>query len=175
MRVPLIRYGDDDTPWAWWEWLFVPLMYPLIFVVLLTLSVASVPVAFVYRLLQRREEKRLRPRLAAAGRLVGWPEVEAGLRTGEGTLLIEHQSPKGPIREWWAADDLIAGSPVSLPASLKSPLAEGQLESLRDYAASCAAQYLNVESGAAKLTEVPVHWDRRLDPRKYVVVDLGGG
>jgi hypothetical protein len=104
-----------------------------------------------------------------------WSEVEVKLRAGEGTLIIEHRSPKGPIREWWAADDLIGASPVPLPASVKAPLAEGPLESLREYAASCAARYLDVESGSAKLTEAPVPWDRRLDPRKYVVVNLGGG
>jgi hypothetical protein len=150
-------------------------MMPLFFIFLLVMAVASVPIEFVHRLRQQREEKQLRPRLAAAGRFMEWPEVEAKLRAGEGTLIIEHRSPKGPIREWWAADDLIAAAPVPLPTSLKSPPAEGQLEPLREYAASCEARYLDVDSGWAKLTEVPVPWDRRLDPRKYVVVDLGGG
>jgi hypothetical protein len=104
-----------------------------------------------------------------------WAKVEAKLQSGEGTLIVEHRSPQGPIREWWAADDLIAASPVPLPVSLKSPPAEGHFEPLRDYAANCAARYVDVESGVAKLTEVPAPWDRRLDPRKYVVVDLGGG
>jgi hypothetical protein len=34
---------------------------------------------------------------------------------------------------------------------------------------------VDIEAGAARLTEVPVPLGRRLDPRKYVVVDLGGG
>jgi hypothetical protein len=175
MRIPLVRSGCDETPFAWWEWLFAPIVMPLFFIFLLVMAVASIPIEFVCRLRQQREEKQLRTRLTAAGRFVEWPEVEAKFRAGEGTLIIEHRSPKGPIREWWVADDLIAASPVPLPASLKSPLAEGQLEPVREYAVSCAARYVDVESGGARLTEVPVPWDRRLDPRRYVVVDLGGG
>jgi hypothetical protein len=170
-----MRFGADDRPLAWWECFFAPLMVPLFFVALLVLAVASVPVEFVCRLRQHRREKQLRPRLTAAGRVMAWSEVEAKLRAGEGTLIIEHRGPKGPIREWWTADDVGAASPIPLPASLKSPPVEGQLEPLRAYAASCAARYVDVESGSARLTEVPVPWDRRLDPRKYVVVDLGGG
>jgi hypothetical protein len=175
VRVPLIRFGADETPYAWWEWLFAPVMMPLIFAGLLVMAVVSVPVEFVYRLRQRRNEKRLRPRLAAVGRFLEWPAVEAELRAGEGTLIVEHQSPKGPIREWWAEDDLIAAAPVPLPASLRSSPAEGQLQPLQEYAAACVARYTDVAAGTARLTEVPVPLARRLDPAKYVVVDLGGG
>jgi hypothetical protein len=174
MRIPLFRSGGDETPYAWWEWLFAPIMMPLFFIVLFVLAVASIPVEFVYRLRQQREEKKLRPRLAAAGRFLEWQEVEAKLRDGEGTLVIEHRSPKGPIREWWTSDDLIGASPVRLPASLQSLPGEQDFGLLREYAASCASRYLDVESGTAKLTKVPIPLERRLDPRKYVVVDLGG-
>jgi hypothetical protein len=85
------------------------------------------------------------------------------------------QSQKGPIREWWTEDNLIAAAPVPLLASLKSPPPEGQLQALQEYARNCAAKYTDLESGTARLTEVPVPLSRRLDPRKYVVVDLGGG
>jgi len=175
VRVPLIRFGADETPFAWWEWLFAPVMMPLFFAGLLVMAVVSVPVEFVYRLRQQRDEKRLRPRLAAAGRFMEWPAVEAKLRAGEGTLIVEHLSPKGPIREWWAEDDVIAATPVPLPASLKTPPAEGQLPPLQEFAAGCMARYTDTASGAAKLTEVPVPLARRLDPAKYVVVNLGGG
>jgi hypothetical protein len=175
MRIPLVRSGGDEAPITWWEWLFAPIMMPLFFIFLLVMAVVSVPVEFVYRLRQQREEKRLQPRLAAAGRFLDWSAVEAKLQAGEGTLIVEHLSPKGPIREWWAEDDLIAASPVPLPTSLKSPPAEGQLQPLQEFAAACAARYTDLASGAAKLTEVPVPLARRLDPAKYVVVDLGGG
>jgi hypothetical protein len=58
---------------------------------------------------------------------------------------------------------------------LKSPPEGGQLRLLQDYAKACAARYVDIQAGTAKITEVPVPLDKRLDPRKYVVVNLGGG
>jgi hypothetical protein len=175
MRIPLYRSGGDETPIAWWEWLFVPIMTPLGIVFLLVAAVVSVPVEFVWRLRQQRAEKQLRARLAAAGRFIDWDAVEAGLKASAGTLIIEHRSPKGPIREWWTEDDLVAAAPVPLPTSLVSPPEEGQLRPIQEYAKVCSARYVDIEAGTARLTEVPVPLERRLDPRKYVVVDLGGG
>jgi hypothetical protein len=171
----LVRSGADETPFAWWEWLFIPIMVPLFIVFLLVAAVVSVPLEFVYRLWVQRQERRLPPRLAAVGRSLEWSAVEGKLRAGEGTLIVEHRSPKGPVREWWTEDDLIAAAPVPVPSSLQSPPAEGQLGPLREYARVCASKYVNVESGSAKLTVVPVPTASRLDPRKYVVIDLGGG
>jgi hypothetical protein len=168
--------GSERVRWWFWPyWLLCMVLSPLIFLVFLIVAVVSIPVEFYHRLRQQRQEKQLRPRLAAAGRFMEWPEVEAKLRAGEGTLIVEHRSPKGPIREWWAENDLIAASPVPLPASLKSPPAEAQLKPLQEFAAASAARYTDLASGTAKLTEVPVPLMRRLDPAKYVVVDLGGG
>lgn len=175
MRIPLVRSGSDETPIAWWEWLFAPILMPLFFIFLLVMAIVSVPVEFVYRLRQQHQEKQLRPRIAAVGRFMEWAEVEAKLKVGVGTLIVEHRSPKGPIREWWTEDDLAAAAPVPLPASLKSPPGEGQLQPLVEFAKSCLARYVDIEMGTAKLTAVPVPLDKRLDPRKYVVVDLGGG
>jgi hypothetical protein len=182
MRFPLVCSGGDETPIAWSEWLFAPIMTlllfimtPLLFIFLLVMAFVSIPLEFVYRLRQQREEMKIRPRLGAAGRFLEWAAVEAKLRAGEGTLIVEHLSPKGPIREWWTEDDLIAPAPVSLPRSLKSPLSAEQLHPMQEYAATCARRYTDVATGAAKLTDVPVPLARRLDPAKYVVVDLGGG
>lgn len=175
MRIPLTRAGGDETPIAWWEWLFAPIMMPLFFVFLLVMAVVSIPVELVYRLRLNRQEKQLRPRLAAVGRVMEWTEVEAKLKAGEGTLIVEHCSPKGPIREWWTGDDLAGQAPVPLPASLKSPPEEGQLQQLHEYAKTCAARYVVIEGGTARLTEVPVPLGRQFDPRKYVTVNMGGG
>ncbi len=175
MRFPLVRTGSDESPIAWWEWLFAPVILPLFFIFLSVMAVVSVPLEFVYRLRQQSEEKQLRLRLVATGRFMEWAEVEARLKAGAGTLIVEHLSPKGPIREWWSEDDLIAAAPVSLPVSLKSPPGEGHLQMLQEYAAACATRYTDLATGAANLTEVPVPRARRLEPAKYVVVDLGGG
>jgi hypothetical protein len=175
MRIPLVRDGGDETPFAWWEWLLLPIIMPLLFVFLWVMGVLSVPVGFVSRLYQQREERRLRSRLATVGRFMEWAEVEAKLKAGAGTLIVEHCSPKGPVREWWTEDDLVAATPVALPASLNSLPEERQLQLLQDYAKACAVRYVDLERGTAKITEVPVPLGKRLDPRKYVVVDLGGG
>jgi hypothetical protein len=175
MRMPLVRRGDDNTPIAWWEWLFAPILMPLFLVWMVLLAVLSFPVGLVYSFQQWREEKRLRPRLTAAGRWIDWSEVEAGLRAGVGTLIIEHRSPQGPVREWWTEDDVIARAPIPLPADVRTPPPEEQIPAVLQYGRECAARYVDVESGSARLTEVPVPLGRKLDPRKYVVVDLGGG
>jgi hypothetical protein len=175
MRIPLVRSGGDDTPIAWWEWLFAPVLMPVFFLFLLVAAVVSVPLEFLYRLHVRRREKQLRPRLAALGRYLEWSEVEAKLKVGQGTLIVQHLSPKGPVREWWTEDDVIAAAPVPLPASLRQPKTQAELEPVQQYARTCASWYVDVEAGTAKLTVVPVPLASRLDPRKYVVVDLGGG
>jgi hypothetical protein len=130
---------------------------------------------FLARFLIYREEKRLRHKLTLVNRFITWAEVEAKFSAGTGTLVVEHRGPKGPIREWWTEEDVIAASPVSLPASLKSPPNEAEIEPHKQYSKLCATRYVDLEAGGAKATEVPVPLLRRLDPRKYMVVDLGGG
>jgi hypothetical protein len=90
---------------------------------LLALGVFSLFIAldFLARFLIYREEKRLRRQLQLVGRFIPWADIEAKFSAGTGTLIIEHRGPKGPIREWWTEDDVIAASPVTLPASLNSP------------------------------------------------------
>jgi hypothetical protein len=180
MRIPLYRRKGDETPIARWEWLFAPIMLPLFILLLLVGVVIAgvlIPVDFVYRyvyhLRQQRLDKQLRSRLVATGRFLEWSEVEAKLQKGEGTLIVEHCAPKGPIREWWTADDLIAASPVPLPLSLYSQIAAEHWKPLQEYATSCVARYLDGEMGLAYLTEIPVLWDRRLASRRYVAVNIG--
>ena len=167
MRIPLIRSGGDETLIAWWEWLFAPIMMPLFFSILLVMAAASVPVMFVYRRRERRQEKQLRTQLAAAGRFMEWAEVEGKMKSGDGTLIIECREPKGPIREWWTEDDLETAAPVPLPASLRQ-VVEYQLPSLQEYAKVCLTHYVDIETGIAKLTEVRVSLDWTLHSGKFL-------
>jgi hypothetical protein len=168
MRLPLVRSGDDDRPIAWWEWPFVPVVALLLVLVLLILMVVSIPGGLLYQFWLRRSERRLRVRLAGTGRFLDWADVEARLTAGEGTLLIEHFSPKGPIREWWTPDNLIAGAPAPLPTSFQTPLADGEVERLQEYAEACRTRYTDVGLGSAMLTQVPRGC--RPDPRKCVML-----
>lgn len=54
MRIPLVRFGGDESPIARWEWLFAPIMLPLFFIFLLILAIVTIPVEFVYRRRQQR-------------------------------------------------------------------------------------------------------------------------
>lgn len=48
MRIPLVRFGSDDRPIAWWEWLFVPVVTPVGLTVLGILALLSIPYFTLY-------------------------------------------------------------------------------------------------------------------------------
>ena len=93
-----------------------------------------------------------------------------------GALIVQHLSVKGPVREWWTEDDLIASAPVPLPVSLAlaAPPDEAYQNSVLEYSRACMNRYVDIETGIARMTAVPVPFSRRLAPA-YVVVHLGGG
>jgi hypothetical protein len=161
--------------WFWPYWLLCMLLSPLIFAVLLIATIVSVPLEFIYRLQQNRREKDMCARLVSEGRFVQWSDVETHLQNGTGTLIVQHRSPKGPVRDWWTADDIIGNAPLLLPAALAEMPAETDLELLQTYASQCCERYLDEENGSAKLTEVPVLRSVAIDPRKYTTVHLGDG
>jgi hypothetical protein len=178
MRIPLIRPQGDERPIAWWEWLIGPLVLPLVYLpflflapVLLVIGLVSIPISAGFQFLQYRREGKLRSRLVLAGRYMSWPELEGKLEAGEGTLIVEHRSPKGPIREWWTKDDVIGCSPVPLPVSWMAR-SQDQLAPLHDYAKECAAKYCDVDEGTARRTDVPRPASRPLAPRAYKAREL---
>ncbi|HKB41650.1 MAG TPA: hypothetical protein VKD72_34820 [Gemmataceae bacterium] len=173
MRFPLVRSGDNDSPIAWWEWLFAPLLMPLFLVLLLLMVVVSVPIELGRQLVMYRREKQLPKRLAEHGHFLDWPDLKRRLEAGEGTLIVEHCALHGPIREWWTEDDVIASAPAALPKSIRS--LGDELEVLRDFSRTCAGKYVDLASGTAKLTVVRGSILKKLNPAKYVVVDIGGG
>ena len=38
MRFPIVRFNEDNSEIAWWEWLFAPVVYPILFAFLLILA-----------------------------------------------------------------------------------------------------------------------------------------
>lgn len=48
MRIPLIRSGRDNTPIAWWEWLFAPLVWTILLTLLFVLAGLSIPYFMLY-------------------------------------------------------------------------------------------------------------------------------
>ena len=48
MRVPLMRFGGADSPIAWWEWLFAPLVGAITIPRLFVAAGLSIPYFMVY-------------------------------------------------------------------------------------------------------------------------------
>jgi hypothetical protein len=46
--IPLIRFGGDHSPIAWWEWLFAPLVWAITIPLLLVAALLSIPYYMVY-------------------------------------------------------------------------------------------------------------------------------
>jgi hypothetical protein len=46
--VPLIRFGNDERPLAWWEWLFFPIVLPLVMLLLSIAALLSIPYFALY-------------------------------------------------------------------------------------------------------------------------------
>jgi hypothetical protein len=162
---------------GWREWLWNVVCFPfsllamlLVGLLLLIYLLVAIPIVTRSRLRERRTERKLRSRLASEGRFLPWSALETMLKSGTGTLIIEHFRSEAFVREWWTEDDLVARSPVPLPAS-PILLPEGDpLISLHRYAESCAARYTETTTGAARLTEVPVRefkGSRRKLSQKY--------
>ena len=48
LRIPLVRFGKDDTAIAPWEWVFAPVMLPVLLVVLLVGTALRIPYRWLY-------------------------------------------------------------------------------------------------------------------------------
>lgn len=48
MRFPLVRIGGDDSPTAAWEWLFAPIVLPILILPLACLALLSIPYFALY-------------------------------------------------------------------------------------------------------------------------------
>jgi hypothetical protein len=48
MRIPIVRGCGNDSPIAWWEWLFAPIVYPLFIVWIVLMAIISVPYFWLY-------------------------------------------------------------------------------------------------------------------------------
>jgi hypothetical protein len=71
----------------------------------------SIPVTKVWQALKRRQERKFVTEMKSADRLVSWTEARSYMENGNGFLISEHFSLKGPTRLWWTPDDVPAISP----------------------------------------------------------------
>src|SRR5262249_23568305 len=87
--------------------IFAPIYIPLF----LLLAAASIPWTYVHRAVQRRQERKFREQMKGAGRLMQWDEFKQVETSGEGTVIGEYLSMKGPFRLWWTPENVQVESP----------------------------------------------------------------
>jgi hypothetical protein len=128
--------------------LFLPIYLPLFFMA----AAISIPWTHVYRLRQRRKERRFAEQMKAAGRLMTWLEFKRVIGNGEGTAIGEYLSTKGPFRLWWTPEDIPANSPYR--CDREKHLAWLEQEFL-PFFTWCYERFTQPQSGLARLVSVP--------------------
>ncbi len=153
MHIPLLRFRNDRTPIAWWEWLFAPVLLPLLLVGTVLL-LAGLAVFFVpyYMVHQWWRERRFKQLMRDGGRFVSWIELEPRLKAGTGTLVVE-QAHKNCVRFWWTEQNVMLEAPTQCPP-------EQELDYMRiaephPFVSWCYRRYLSADSGEAFLTVPP--------------------
>jgi hypothetical protein len=86
-----------------WSVVFLPL--------LLVAGAISFPYALVRKEVTKRRERRFAEHMKVRGRMIDWPDFVRKVSAGDGTLIVERFSLKGPVRMWWTADDLYGSCP----------------------------------------------------------------
>jgi len=158
IRIPLVRRRGDDTPRAWWEWSFAPILIPLALLgiaLLAGLSILAMP--FLALALRRREYKLTRA-IRARDRFIPWNELEPRLQAGEGTLVVEQAMVEG-LRVWWTDEDITQHAPMPTPS--EKELDYHRFKKPHPFVSWCYDSYLSPESGRALLTNPPFSYPRR--------------
>jgi hypothetical protein len=144
-------------------------MTPILVLGLFLAAGLSIPISFFSRRALKKRESELQVRLKGAGRFLEWNELQMRWLSGEGTLIVQDHFPKGPGRIWWTQDDLLTMAPMPVP---KEEALESELpEPLKEYALKCSTNYLGLDSGLAKLTELPA--ELRRDGKLYELAPKG--
>jgi hypothetical protein len=156
------RVNPPRRPMTWVELLWTLFILPLAIAAMLIGGLALLVLLSVVawtesrsKRRERRQERNLRSRLASTGRCMPWPELETRLKSGQGTLIIEHLPSEDRVHEWWTEDDVNGRSQIPLPPSpILVPEGDG-LRLLHEYAERCAVRYTDPITGVAKLIEGP--------------------
>ena len=112
MRIPIYRSRDENTPKAWWEWLFLLIVAPVLIMRLI------IQEALTVLILWRREQHYMRS-MKEGGRFIPWKDLEPRLQVGEGTLMVE-QAHKIGNRLWWTPDDVMHEASIQAPTLMIS-------------------------------------------------------
>jgi hypothetical protein len=151
------------------------IVFPPFALALAVAGVASYLGCLPWRLRMWRQRQQLRRQLVPGDRVLAWGEVEARMREEEGTLIVQHCAPRGPVWQWWVSEDLVASAPGPLPTSVYSLPVGANLERLHDLARDVLSRYLDVESGTASLTQCAHDGPWRVHRRQGGLVEQLGG
>jgi len=111
------------APFKWWIpllILFAPIVVPSYLVYVFIVGTIAIALMLYFRVTARLRARRLVRRLRSFNRVVSWQEVEAALKSGRGTLLIDNLSLGwNDFDVWWTPEcvaDAAAAAGVRLPA-----------------------------------------------------------
>jgi hypothetical protein len=162
-KAPLMSICGKAVPFPLNFILWIPMA-----VALLVAGLLSIPATKVWYAIMRRQERRFALKMKAKDKLFSWDEACSRVERGNGYLISDHFSIKGPIRLWWTAEDVLAVSPYPYileesPELIASPNAE--------FIAWCRCRYTNPQSGAAVLVELREPESQR---ERQVLTQLSG-
>ena len=129
--------------------LFLPLV-PLMFVA----AAVSIPYTKIRRVTMARREDRFMESTKLSGRVMSWSDFVRELDQGNGTLIVERFSFKGPIRLWWTADNVYERCPYPLVDWL-TMAKDATFDPVRDW---CRANYTGVTGEGRLLTATKDQW-----------------
>ena len=133
-----------------WSIFASPIIVPLAF----TAGILSAP--FSRSKMQRREEA-FRAQMKASNRTIEWTEFAKAMEDDLGTPIEERYSLQGPVRWWWAPDDIREHSPYSY-ADWASMLKD---EKYAPFSKWCNERYIHPETGSALLVCPPRDKDKK--------------
>ena len=128
--------------------LLAPIYVPLLFLA----AAISIPWTYIHKLKQRRQERKFADQMKEARRLMNWEEFRQAIENGEGTVIGEHLSTKGPFRLWWTPEDVPATSPHKWKREQHVAWMEPEFLPFFEW---CYARFTNPQSGQARLVPIP--------------------
>jgi hypothetical protein len=164
---------NDRTP----VWTIVLLLFvPIIAFTNLVLIGSGRLIDGGIRIYQWAIERSVRKRLRKRGRVLEERELEAKLRAGEGTLIVQDRSRYTLL--WWTSDDVLRLSPVALPGGsrqLEEETLRGTNEQrYSEYVDHFVARYVDDERGCAYLTRFPKQLGDNFPEPRVVRLDQTG-
>jgi hypothetical protein len=126
------------------------LFLPLLFVA----GAVSIPYAIIRRKVVGRRESRFAESMKLSGRMMDWTDFVRELEHGNGMLIVERFSFKGPIRLWWTGDNVYKTCPYALVDWL-TMAQDANFNAVRDW---CHKNYTGATGRAMLLTGTKDQW-----------------